>query len=165
MIGWAHFERAVPALSRHAHAELYEICFIVRGSVEWWAQSQIFQVEPFDVFLTRPDEEHGGVDAIMHPCELLWVLVRPNDQMLKELLRLRLRHFKGDARILRHMERLLAEHRQRDAQSAAAVRATLHLLVIDTLRLHDAAEREGQKAHSPSPPIFAAMEAMCAHLG
>ena len=183
MVGWSRFDRAkVAGLSPHRHSSCYEICFLVRGSVEWWARSQIFNVEPNDFFVTQPGEEHGGVDAFMHPCELFWIHVRPRNQLLRQLSGLRQRHFKGNASMSAHFERLISEHRQAEnrvlearrteeesvasARSVFAARAALHLLVVETLRFHDEAARgelaQGRLA-APSPPIARALEWMNRH--
>ena len=37
MLGWSRFLEARYALSEHTHRGAYEVCFIVRGSVDWWA--------------------------------------------------------------------------------------------------------------------------------
>lgn len=184
MLGWASFSRAtVLGLAPHKHTDCHEICFMVRGSVEWWAQSQVFSVGPHDIFVTQPGEEHGGVDAFMHPCELFWVHIRPRNALLQQLSHLRQRHFKGDATMTHHFRRLLQEHRgaqnalavatsvetsvekqTSSTRSLAALRAALNLLVVDTLRFHDAALRAQPSAPPLSPQISVAMQSMIAQL-
>jgi len=163
MVGWSRFERASLSLGPHAHTDSYEICYIVRGSVEWWAQAQVFDVGPRDLFVTRPGEAHGGVDAFMHPCELYWLLVRPVNALFQQLAGLNRRHFKGGGVMAEGFERLLSELRDPDAHSMQAARSELRLLVIDTLRFHDIAQREASRPAAPSAPIALAMDYIRAH--
>ncbi len=165
MVGWSRFERASLSLEPHSHTDSFEICYIVRGSVEWWAQAQVFDVGPRDLFVTGPGEAHGGVDAFMHPCELYWALVRPVNALFGQLAGLRRRHFKGGSAMAEGFERLLNELRHPDEHTPQAARAALRLLVIDTLRFHDIAQREASRPAAPSPPIAAAMDSIRGHFG
>ncbi|MDA3963668.1 MAG: helix-turn-helix domain-containing protein [Planctomycetota bacterium] len=73
-IGWSQFVAASPgSLDAHAHAGAYEVCLILRGTLRWWVGDGHFTVRAGHVFMTLPDEIHGGDNAIMDPCELLWV--------------------------------------------------------------------------------------------
>ena len=77
MVGWSRFAKALPmGLGPHAHDDAYEICLIVKGGVDWWVEDELHEVTHGQVFITRPGERHGGVDAVMHPNELYWVQVR-----------------------------------------------------------------------------------------
>src|SRR5688572_26744517 len=75
MVGYDHFLRASATLAEHVHHDAYEICYLLAGSVEWWAGDDVTEVGPGEVYITRPNERHGGADAFMHPCELLWAQV------------------------------------------------------------------------------------------
>lgn len=165
MAGWSRFERAQPSLEPHQHRGCFEICYLVRGSVEWWVGPQIFHVGPGEIFVTKPGEPHGGVDAFMHPCELYWVQVWPRSTLLQELEKLG-RQCRGGPLIAAHFERLLAEQRTahgkaRVLQSREAARAALQLLVIDVLRFFEA---EASATRLLSPPIKAAMQHLHCHL-
>jgi AraC-like DNA-binding protein len=176
-VGWARYERADAHLGAHEHRGCFELCYIVRGSVEWWAGSQIFQVGPRDIYITRPGETHGGVDAFMHPCELYWILVRPSNDFLSALTQLTHRQFPGGPILKNYYERILAEHRHvqasDDAQStpanlqlaATGARAALRLLVLDVLRFPEEAVARGSHALPPSAPIVAAMQWMHERFG
>jgi AraC-like DNA-binding protein/mannose-6-phosphate isomerase-like protein (cupin superfamily) len=176
-VGWSHFSRADAHLGAHYHRGCYEICYIVRGSVEWWAGSQIYRVGPRDVYITRPGETHGGVDAFMHPCELYWILVRPCNAFFKSLQRLEHRHFPGGPILADYFDRILAEHRlaqdgdgkkstaKEVAMATVGARSALRLLVLDVLRFHQKAIERGSHAAQPSPPISNAMHWIHEHFG
>ncbi|MEX0654368.1 MAG: AraC family transcriptional regulator [Phycisphaeraceae bacterium] len=136
-------------LGTHAHRDAWELCYIADGEVAWWAGGQVHEVGPGHVYITRPGEPHGGVDAVLHPCELYWVqlrvprrgalpgLARRDAQvMLGRLEALRLRCFPASDVVPEAFARLIAEHRQRDELSPAAARAALHTLLTAVVRDH-----------------------------
>ncbi|MBL4700193.1 cupin domain-containing protein [bacterium AH-315-I18] len=47
-------------LKPHAHRGAFEICFIVGGSVQWWVEHETYQLCRGAVYITQPDEPHGG---------------------------------------------------------------------------------------------------------
>ena len=66
--------RSVVATSLAAHSHRgYELCLLVRGEVYWWAGPDLYRVGAGQWYLTRPGETHGGIDDVLHPCELYWV--------------------------------------------------------------------------------------------
>ena len=135
MVGWdAPREAGNPSLGAHQHRGMFEICYIVSGRVEWWVRRRsrargpdVFVVEPGHVFLTRPNEEHGGVDSMLHPCELYWIQVRlgPGDRKVMTRLRQGSRTFQGGEAIRAAFERIVSEHAHRDRWSANAAGAAL----------------------------------------
>ncbi len=157
MLGHNSPRAAHSALAAHRHPGMYEICLIAGGSVEWWVGPERLEVGPGQVFITRPGEEHGGVDAVIHPCDLYWaqaVLAAPTAPraVAAGFRRLRLRTFPGSQQVRACFERLLAEHRQRDPLSPIAAQAAFHELLVTVLRDHDrhAQQREAQtRALSP----------------
>jgi AraC family transcriptional regulator, L-rhamnose operon regulatory protein RhaS len=138
MLGWSRFLEARYELSEHLHRGAYEICFILRGSVDWWAEGAVYTVGPGDI--TKPDEPHGGVDALMHPCELFWVIVRAGQLTPAIARRLRVmtsRVFPGSPLVSEIFERLMVEHRERAPDSRAVAETWLNALLLQVLRDHD----------------------------
>src|SRR5690606_39281161 len=131
MLGWDALRQAGDAsLAAHRHRGAFEICLIVRGSVEWWvrrgSRTEIHVVEPGCVYLTRPGEVHGGVDAVLHACELYWLHLRSGEgelpgmsrgqaRSLFQRLRGLPRTFRAAPAVQRGMEALVAEHVDPDA--------------------------------------------------
>ncbi|MCK6471474.1 MAG: AraC family transcriptional regulator [Planctomycetes bacterium] len=66
----------VGRLGRHEHRGRFEFCLIVRGHVTWWAQDRIYELRGGDVYFTWPDEPHGGLHELMHPCTIYWMTLR-----------------------------------------------------------------------------------------
>lgn len=165
-------------LGAHTHPDAFELCYISRGSVAWWVQREVHEVGPGEVYVTRPGETHGGVDAVLHPCELYWLTVRLGgrrplpgmaraeaERIASRYHALQWRCFAGSRVVQRCFERLLAEHRAPDALSPAAARAALHELLVTMLRDHDAhhEQQRSREAHI-SAPMREAMRWMGAHL-
>jgi AraC family transcriptional regulator, L-rhamnose operon regulatory protein RhaS len=150
MLGWdAPRQAGDLGLGAHKHRGAFEICLIVGGSVEWWVrergQMRIHVVEPGQVYLTRPGEVHGGVDAVLHACELYWLQLRAKGDELPGLARKQsmaiLRRLRRLPRVIDAAEgvqsafaRLVGEHVQRDGLSEVRARAALHELLVELLR-------------------------------
>jgi len=72
-LGFAvHRSADMRSLGPHQHPEAFEVCLIAGGSVEWRVGDEVYEIEPGSIYVTKPGEEHGGVDAVLHPCELYW---------------------------------------------------------------------------------------------
>ena len=160
MLGHARFPATkVRGLTSHCHTA-FEICLIVDGAVTWCVGEERHIVRRGDVFFTRPGEWHGGADTMMHPCTLYWlhVLESPeNAALLTALYTDGPRRFPAPA-VLPHFERLLREHQCPGPLCAEAIQATLHLLLIETVRARPTAAR------FCSPTITAALAFMETHL-
>lgn len=152
MVGWSSHSRArARALGPHTHEDAYEVCFLVQGSVDWWVENQVIELKRGELYITRPAEPHGGLDAVFHPCELYWVQVRfPREAVLPglsleetrslegALANIQERSFGGSPVVKELFERIVAEHRAPTIHSALMVRSTLQALLVYVLRDYDA---------------------------
>jgi len=157
MVGWARFSRAKPeGLGPHRHAGAWEICYLTHGAVEWWTESNGAQtVRRGDLFVTRPGETHGGVDTVMHPCALYWIIMdAPKEnasgdddaKALRDALSaLATPRFPGSPACRDLLAGLLTEHRAfyrertsqistRDLLRPVAARALLQSLLVQVVR-------------------------------
>lgn len=146
-IGWSKFDVAEPCgLTTHTHGDAYEICFIKRGTTEWQVGSERFQLLPGDIFLTKPHELHGGINDVMHPCELYWVqfclditngafAIAPSlaENIDFELRRFSCRQAKANKTIEQHFSRILESHLKKDDYSIATINASMQLLLISVI--------------------------------
>jgi AraC-like DNA-binding protein len=90
LVGYDVFTRA-GALDAHRHERSFEICLIVRGHVTWWARDRVYELSGGDVYVTWPDEPHGGLHELMHPCTIYWLhtlVPRPRAAAARTFLRL-----------------------------------------------------------------------------
>lgn len=167
MVGWSHFEKAqAQQLTAHQHENTWEICYLADGQVDWWAGDQMYEISKGQIFITHPNELHGGQDAIMHPCELYWVQVelpptsnKPSNkksthakqlavtdisQLSHDYQTLQPRLFPGSDSLPALYERLLAEYRTGGPHAPLVVQSTLNTLLVEVLRL---AWQHGQHQH------------------
>lgn len=150
-IGKDRFFNAMPqGLSRHIHKGLYEICYIVQGQVRWWVEGVVYEVNRGDIFITRPDELHGGVDELMHPCDLYWLIIHiPEDhtpltglflsetnQLVQDLQGIDCRVFPGLPSVEKYLAQILAQHHLSSPYAAPLVRAQLHQFLISIIQSH-----------------------------
>jgi AraC-like DNA-binding protein len=173
-LGWDVLKRAWPEdLREHQHSQGWEICYLASGQVEWWVEEEVHRVGARHCYVTRPGERHGGVDRVMHACEIFWVqVVLPPQAPLPGIERalgdgfgrafagMRQRAFPAPPEICTAFERLLEEHRAPDAHSVAAARGALHLLLASVARC---VARQAQEP-APSAPILRAIELLALHL-
>jgi len=143
-LGWDHFRVASQGeLHEHIHKDAYEFCYLVSGSVDWWVEDSIYEVRPGEVFVTRPGERHGGVDAVMHQCELYWIQVNLDAMsrfagisLAREIERMSIRPFAGSPVVNDRFKELLNEQKLRTPLSVTAARAALHSLLVTIVRDH-----------------------------
>ena len=168
-LGWDRFTRAKPqGLDSHRH-DAYEICLLCDGAADWWVENERVSLRRGEIYFTRPGERHGGADAVMHPCEIFWLivpLVEPPgiaDAMNADGPR----HFPAPLSAEEDFVRLIAAHRGPDQPFASlAARASLYHLLVEVAR-----ERAAFAALNPnenaalSPAIAAALRWMEERLG
>lgn len=157
--------RAQPAgLSEHVHPPgFWELCWLVRGRMQWQIAGEPVLLHGGDCFLTRPRERHGGAGGIMHPGELYWATVdlrRPPGlesaharALRRGFAALRQRRFPADADVGEAFTALVAECRAARPHLGPALRAALHRLLVAVLRAAD-----GAAPPAVSPPVLRALE-------
>jgi AraC family transcriptional regulator, L-rhamnose operon regulatory protein RhaS len=166
-LGWTRLRSACEAgLSAHSHRG-WELCWLRRGTVDWWAGKQAFTVPQGNCYLTQPHEAHGAVHAVLEPCDLYWLQLRlprgshhlPGLDAAASRLVLTCfrspanRMFPGDPGLHGIWSTLLSECRNPGPLSATVVRATLHCLYVHVVRL---ATAHGSQQSRVSAPIRAA---------
>jgi AraC family transcriptional regulator, L-rhamnose operon regulatory protein RhaS len=150
IVGWATVATAqrydgVPA---HTH-DAYEIMYVTHGSSEWWVGDSVYELTPGHVYLTKPGERHGLMNAIYTPSEYYWLqvqfdvekhipgLAREEAQSLsRDLDAIQHRCFVASSGIRECFQHLLQEHRSPGPYSTTIARSTLHALLIHLIRDH-----------------------------
>lgn len=161
MAGYDHFQHA-GVLPGHVHREAFEICLIVAGAVDWWAGDELCEVRGGDLFVTRPGERHGGVDAVMNPCELYWFHVafsrrKPlpgmsaseSNNLHRRLSGFSIRSFRASDATRRACVALHQEHARADDLARLTARAALHAMLAGVLRDHESALRRRREISAP----------------
>jgi AraC-like DNA-binding protein len=144
--GWSRQRVARRGLAPHAHAGVFEVCLIRSGLVEWWVGDETYTVGAGQVFVTWPGERHGGVGAVVHPCELYWLQVRFPRRRLpglttaatlalrRDLTRLPSRLLHASMELQRAFVDFIGEHREREPHAAVRARASLHIVLTLIVR-------------------------------
>ncbi len=118
-VGHARLSKSRPGLGAHVHDGCFEICYLNKGRMHWWAgdEEQDYIVEPGELTLTYPDEPHGGVDSIHEAGDLYWLSVdlraldfaaqgACSDSLAQTLHNLP-RHFLGHVSVPKYFEQIL----------------------------------------------------------
>ncbi|MCF7817094.1 MAG: AraC family transcriptional regulator [Kiritimatiellales bacterium] len=164
-VGWCRYAVAQPkTLFPHRHQGAYEICFLRGGSTFWQVGTELFRVQPGEIFLTWPDELHGGEGQAMHPCELYWMIFRLSGKkgsfglsarqtrQLDDALRaVPSRTFKAPAGIGEHFDRLLNAFSSPCPFSETIIQSTIQTILCDVAK--SATSKPGAKRSACSPRI------------
>ena len=153
-LGWCKSHNAAFGGKRTYGAPAFELGYIAKGSVEWWLDGELQEIGPGSIFISKPGEHQGGDYTLIHPCERYWIRIQfPNQGALPGLSRaltedlnmtfnqMRYRHFPTSPEVKHCFEQLLHEHRNPQALSLLKARATLHQLIVATVRDYKAKER------------------------
>ena len=149
IIGWASLSTAqclnIPS---HSH-DAYEIIYFTRGSSDWWVGDSAYELRRGDVYLTRPGEHHGLVNAIMTPSEHYWIQVQFSGErslpgmstadaqsLGRDLDAMQYRCFAASRDTADCFHHILEEHRSPGPYSTTLARAALHVLLIHLIRDH-----------------------------
>lgn len=133
-------------LEPHRHPAAVEICLVVRGELDWWVEDQEVTVSAGQIFVTHPDELHGGVGAILHPSTFDWFQVDASaggdiGQLRDELVASRVRLMDAPDPLRRAVTAVVSEHERRDHYAAIAARAALTVALVIMTRQSAVADR------------------------
>lgn len=107
--GRYNYVNAQAVLPTHTHPGMIEICYLAKGSQEYFVGTEVFRLYGGDIFISFPDEVHGTGNVPEEKGILYWmVLKRPEkgkeylglsyadaNELFCRLLRLPKRLFKG----------------------------------------------------------------------
>lgn len=146
-LGWRTFTQGTPGGPRPSAMKTYEICFVDKGSVEWWINDTLFEAGPKSLFINRPGEWHGGESGLVQPCEMYWLqfFLPPEGTLpgLEQETVLGLKHtfetmhhrsFLASPEVKTFFDLLLGEHRKPQPYSIVTVRADFHQILVATVR-------------------------------
>ncbi|MEK7413178.1 MAG: AraC family transcriptional regulator [Planctomycetota bacterium] len=157
-VGWCLSRKARPnSLSPHTHPGGWELCWIRRGTVDWWAGNETWEVPQGSIYITRPGELHGATHTVHEPCELFWIQVRCGQRLVPtavaDELKRAPRVFPGNEHITTAFWDVLREHRKDAPLRLLAARAALHRLLSVIVRAAHGSTRQPD----PSPAITRAL--------
>jgi AraC family transcriptional regulator, L-rhamnose operon regulatory protein RhaS len=148
-LGWRTFTQGTPGGPRPSALQTYEICFVDKGSVEWWIDDKLYEAGPKSLFINHPGEWHGGESGLVQPCEMYWLqfYLPPRGKLpgLAKGTQLELKHafetmhhrsFAASPHIKILFDQLMNEHRQPQPYSLEVTRAAFQQILVATVRDH-----------------------------
>lgn len=148
VLGWQRFRQGTRGGKRPGQLPSYEICYVDKGSVEWWIDHQLVEAGAKTLFINKPGEWHGGESGYIQPCEMYFVqfMFPPKGQLpglspetvleLHRVFKTIQRPFNASADIKLFFDLLLGEQRKPGLASVSFARAAFQQLLITTLRDH-----------------------------
>lgn len=146
-LGWRTFSQGTPGGPRPSESRAFEICFIDRGSVEWWINGQLYEAGPKSLFINKPGEWHGGNSGMVQPCEMYWLqfffppdgdLPGLREEVVTELKSIyegmERRYFAASSQVEQLFEQLLNEQRQPGLLAESCARAIFQQILITSAR-------------------------------
>lgn len=149
VLGWQRFGTGTPGGVRPGDLQHYEICFVDKGSVEWWIDDRLIESEPRSLFINKPGEWRGGISGLIQPCEMYFVQFSLPPQgtlpglsgeslqsIIEDFQHIHHRSFTASPTIKSYFKTLLTEQRQPGEYAIVYARAAFHQILITTLRDH-----------------------------
>ncbi len=68
--------RTAGTLAMHTHPAHMEICYIAAGRLVWRVGDEVHSLSGGEAYITWPDEIHGGVDNVLHPGRIYWLILK-----------------------------------------------------------------------------------------
>lgn len=162
-IGFGRFPHARPGnLLAHSHAGDFEICYLLSGAVEWWDSSGLAEVRPGDLYFTFPGEIHGGVDTVMHGCELYWITLPIPPVFNSSFRDMRCRVFKGSPLVHACFQAIFQEHLSPSHYAPQFLLAKRDELLVQIIRAYRQYEQT-QSIAPASQPIRKALAYLQEH--
>ncbi len=139
--------------TRHAFGEQrgsipnsFELYFVETGLLCMWVDGQHIEVAPRNVLIVQPNQKvvGSGPDFAVDPCHVIWMVLHSTDRTHKtdepltgfaeHLFQIDLNSFPVSEDTIHSCERIVDEHRKRDAYSVATVRSLAVLVISGVLR-------------------------------
>lgn len=151
MFGDARHRDARRLLEPHYNPGV-EVCLCRSGIYRWDVEGEVVEIRPGELSVTRPSERHGGLDSIIGPGRLSWVIVPFQEEppgwggevaaflgddapwVASVVARVRRRHLGGIPAAAAAFDQLRAELPTRTQGRHAAVRVALAALLLAIAR-------------------------------
>ena len=154
-IGRSRRAAATEGLAPHCH-EVFELCVIERGSVQWVHDDRPHLLGAGSVFFCRPGVVHGSAAGRFEPCGLRWLQFdhrrSPDRRLIARLRRVTAAAWtSADPDYLRSRhERLMDECRRPQPDSPSLARAVLTEMLIAVMREADGSDNTTTQARPPA---------------
>jgi AraC-like DNA-binding protein len=156
-------------LPPHDHQQAWEVCVIEHGLAHWWVEDEVHELPAGSLYITRPHERHGRVDALAAPVTLCWAIIdlgAHRDRAWRTAAAALGRAFRrtcpAGARVPGLLSRILAEQARPDPLAPLVVRGLLLNLLCEVAR--QAAGDARSSTFRPSPGVRSALALLHAGL-
>lgn len=119
--GRYNYVNAQTTLPTHTHPGMIEICYLAKGSQEYFVGEETFKLYGGDVFISFPDEVHGTGNVPEEKGALYWMVLKcpekgldylglrnsDAEELFSRLLQLPKRLFKGSSECERLLQRIV----------------------------------------------------------
>lgn len=151
-LGRYNYAYAHRPLQEHTHGDMFEICLLDEGVQPYVVEDEHYEMKGGDVLVTFPNETHGSGRDPLNRGRLYWLLIRvpasrerflnlPSSegrQLVRSLLNLPHRHFRGNRYLKSYLENMFAvfEREETDFRIAELKNWALRFLldVVDAAR-------------------------------
>ncbi len=149
----------------HFHPTTVEVCFVLRGRLDWWAGDAIYEVHAGDVVVIPVGVPHGSIDSTLQPCEYYAVHLNPADLSPSIAATLSDTSMAGlhssQSELGQLVIRIFQEHEQPDSCSQDTCQALCSLLIASLARHKrlSADRRVSKFVHLAQEALLASLEA------
>ncbi len=156
--------RGATLLPAHAHAGVFELCFVARGTMSYELGGRRCDIGAGELHLCRPGVSHAGVNDRLSPCLLYWMEIAP-ERLLPDSAAAGFFQAASDGKIAltvpehweSDFETLLDECAADRPDRAEMLRVRVGALLIGLAREWT---QSGSRRRSFSPPVAAVVTAM-----
>lgn len=137
-LGKYNYNKSETLLDNHVHKDMIEICYYDKGSQWFEVRNKRYLVRGGEVFIHYPDEEHGSGKHPEAKGQLYWLIMQieksehisiPQNStgfLIRELLHIQRRHFKGGNILKKMLEEIFAAVRtENETNEIKHIRITL----------------------------------------
>lgn len=122
----------------HFHPTTLEICYVLKGRLDWWIGESSFEVQSGDVMVMLPGVPHGSLDSTLQPCEYFAVHLNPHELFPDALPALREfgfgGHHPGRPETGDIVRQIFIEHQSKQAFGITTIHALVNLLIVSLAR-------------------------------
>jgi len=120
----------------HYHPDTVEVCAILRGQLDWFAEDERYVVRPGDVLVVPAKVVHGAIDSNLQPCDLIAVHLAPeqlSSRLSSALNQIGVKRLRSPVICDQIVEVLKAHQRQGDffEERVAALGALLAVSIVE----------------------------------
>lgn len=139
LLGWANFvEPVLGAVIPHHHCNNFELHFLLKGRLDIYFDSKVWNLRPGEAVIAAPYEIHGGMNSSLQKGQFFWMqlkaeyLTNSEREILESLISKR--KFRVSNNIFQIIERLVCEQISPGCHSKTLEAGLLSQLIVTLAR-------------------------------